>query len=235
MTALLPPLDLAAILWFTALVAVYEFLSMRPRFFDSSIAAAVQRQREAWMIEMSERDNRIMDSQLLGWLVSGNAFFASTTALTIGGLAALLGYGEKARQIFESFPLAAPTSSVLWEIKVIFLMSIMVFAFFKFAWAFRLSHYTVIMMGATPPPSYNREARISHARRVASLLGLVGEHSNRGMRSFYYTIAGLFWFFHPVAFIAATTGVLVILLRRDYWSMSRSILRGEAGGSARGV
>lgn len=223
------PLDLAAIAWFIGFVLTYEIVSMRPRFYDRSIAAAVQKHREDWMVRMSERGNRIVDGQLLGWLVNANAFFASTTALTIGGLAALLGYGDQARLIFTSLPFAAEQSPALWEVKVIFLMTIMIFAFFKFAWAFRLSHYTVIMMGATPEPNAEDAAgRIDHARRAARLLGLVGEHSNQGLRSFYYTIAGLMWFFHPVAFIISTTWVLLILLRRDYLSHSRRILRGDA-------
>jgi uncharacterized membrane protein len=109
-------------------------------------------------------------------------------------------------------------------------MTIMIFAFFKFAWALRLSHYTVIMMGATPEPTGEDSARrLDHAKRTAQLLGLVGEHSNQGLRSFYYTIAGLMWFFHPLAFMAATTWVLLILLRRDFMSHSRSILRGDNG------
>lgn len=224
---LFPPLDLAALAWFLAITISYELASTRTRLYDRSIAAYVQAHRVDWMVNMSARDNRIVDGQLLGWLVNANAFFASTCVITIGGLAALLGYGERARLILEGLPYAAATSSALWEIKVIFLMFIMVVAFFKFAWAFRLSHYTVIMMGATPEPtSPDPEARLDHARRTGALLGLVGAHSNEGLRSFYYTIAGLMWFFHPVAFMIAATWVVLILLRRDFLSHSRAIIHG---------
>ena len=222
-----PLLDLIALGWFVSIIAAYEFISTRPRFYTTSIAAYVQNHRRVWMIEMSNRDNRIVDGQLLGWLVNANAFFASTTVIVIGGLAALLSYGDQARLIVESLPYASQTSTTLWEVKVIFLMMIMIYAFFKFAWAFRLSHYTVMMMGATPAhDSPDAEGRLRHAYRTAELLGLVGSHSNLGLRSFYYTIAGLMWFFNPFAFMVATTWVVIILVRRDFYSHSRAILRG---------
>lgn len=227
---ILPVLDVVALAWFVALVAAYEFISFRPGIHEHSLAAAVQRHRIDWMLCMSARDNRIVDGQLLGWLVNASAFFASTSVIVLGGLAALLGYGDRARLILEALPFASRAGTALWEIKIIFLMIIMVFAFFKFAWAFRLSHYTVIMMGATPPHnSADPAARMDHAERAAALLGLVGEHSNQGIRSFYYTIAGLMWFFHPLAFIAATTWVVAILVRREFWSHSLQIIK---GGSA---
>jgi uncharacterized membrane protein len=34
------------------------------------------------------------------------------------------------------------------------------------------------------------------------------------------------WFFHPVAFIAATTWVMAILIRRDFFSRSRKAIAG---------
>lgn len=221
-------LDLAAVTWFVAIIATYEFVSTRPAIHARSIASYVQEHRRGWMIEMSNRENRIVDGQLLGWLVNANAFFASTSVIVIGGLAALLSYGDKARAIVEALPYAAPSSATIWEIKVIFLMMIMIYAFFKFAWAFRLSHYTVMMVGATPPHDHpDAAARLDHAQRAAELLGLVGWHANLGLRSFYYTIAGLMWFFHPLAFIAAATWVVLILTRRDFFSHSRAILRGS--------
>ncbi len=223
----IPLPDLFALGWFTGLIALYEYISTRPGIYEKSIAAYVQNHRRDWMIEMSRRDNRIVDGQLLGWLVNANAFFASTTVIVNGGLAALLSYGEKAREIVAALPYAENSTATLWEIKVIFLMMIMIYAFFKFAWAFRLSHYTVMMMGATPAhDDPHAKDRLDHAKRTAELLGLVGWHANLGLRSFYYTIAGLTWFFHPIAFIIATTWVVLILTRRDFFSHSRAILKG---------
>lgn len=224
----LPLLDFAAFAWFVAIVGAFEITSAHPRFYPRTIAAAVQKQRDAWMLRMSQSDVRIFDGQLMGWLSNANPFFASTSIIVIGGLGALIGYGEKARAIIDVIPGSAKDSAALWEIKVIFLMALMTFAFFKFAWAFRLSHYTVIMLGAMPEShSADETARLDHAWRTARLLGLVGEHSNRGLRSFYYTIAALMWFYHPLTFIAATTWIVLILVRREYTSTSRGFISGD--------
>ena len=47
--------------------------------------------RRDWMRAFALRDNRIFDSQILGTLRQGTAFFASASLLAIGGGFALLG------------------------------------------------------------------------------------------------------------------------------------------------
>lgn len=221
-------LDIIAFLSFVVLVGGYGLLTGSQRLQRASIVGAVQSQRIRWMENMAVRDSRIVDAQLLASLSQGNAFFASTSAIGIGGLAAMMGSGEKVQGLFERLPYAAKSTPVLWEIKLILLISVFIYAFFKFAWAFRLSHYAAIMIGATPIlDADNRETCQDHAARTAQLIGIAAEHANGGIRSFYYAIAGLFWFFHPLAFMAATAWVMVILVRRDFFSRSRRLIRGE--------
>ncbi len=84
------------------------------------------------------------------------------------------------------------------------------------------------MIGATPIFKVGNEPHCdAHAERTAKLIGIAAEHANSGLRSFYYAIAALAWFFHPWAFVAATTWVLVILIRRDFFSRSRLIIQGN--------
>ena len=58
------------------------------------------------------------------------------------------------------------------------------------------------------------------------MIGYAAEHANSGLRAFYYAIAGMAWFFHPVAFMLATSWILAILIRRDYFSRSRRAIAG---------
>ncbi len=232
----LPFLDTIALLTFICLVLGFEFASERTPLRDKSITQAVHDARRQWMREMSERDVRIFDAQLIGWLSNGNAFFASTSAIAIGGLAALLGASEEIARVLSELPFAVPSTPGLIDLKVLVLIVIMVFAFFKFAWAFRLSHYTVILMGGTPKhddPDIAR--RQHHADQVADLLSIVGEHTNQGMRSFYYAIAGLAWFVHPAGLVLATLLVIAILARREYASRSREIIRKSFDASPPGA
>jgi uncharacterized membrane protein len=219
-----PVFDLAALVWFCTLVCAYWLVTGYEPFANRTIVAAVQRQREEWMRNMARRDNRIVDAQLLGSLSQGNAFFASTSAIAVGGLAAMMGSAEKIQVMLERLPFVA-SPAVLLEIKLLLLITIFIFAFFKFAWAFRLSHYAAIMIGSTPilgegsPDECER-----HALSTARLIGIAAEHTNAGLRSFYYSIAAMAWFFHPLAFTVVATWVLLILVRRDFFSRSRRLL-----------
>ncbi len=219
------PLDLAALAVFFVIFVGYGYISSAGPLRGLSIAGAVQKQRERWMQNMALREVRIVDAHLLGGLAQGNAFFASTSAIIIGGLAAMLGSGDKVQALLERLPLVAQSTAPLFEMKVLLMIAIFAFAFFKFAWAFRLSHYASIMIGATPNfEDGNRSVCEAHARRTARLIGLAAEHANTGLRSFYYAIAAMAWFFHPMALVVATVWVLCILIRRDFFSRSRRLM-----------
>ena len=227
LTDILSPLDAAAILWFLVLVGGYRLIAGRGALRDRSIVGAVQLQRDQWMLTMAHRDNRLMDAILLNGLSQGNAFFASTSAIAIGGLATILGAGDRARAFFDNVPLASPMSPLLWEIKMLFLIGIFVFAFFEFAWAFRLTHYSAIMLGATPILDAGNEAEcVCYARRLARLNGIMADHANSGLRSFYLAVAAFAWFLHPVLFMIATAWVILVLARRDFFSRSRTAIKG---------
>ena len=226
----LSPLDIAALVWFVVMVAAFEIVTNFSRYAGLSLAASVSRQRSAWLNHMAARDQRHFDAILLASLSQSNAFFASTSVLGIGGLAAIMGSGETARQMLVKLPFVSETPPTLWEIKVLFLISILIYAFFKFAWAFRLSHYSVIMFGAMPlcVDDSMLETCRRHGQYAARLLDLAGQHANTGLRSFYYAFAAIAWLFHPLLFILAMTLVFAILMRREFISRAASILADAA-------
>lgn len=217
-------LDLVAFAYFLLAVGLYRLIIGAAGQRGHGMNGAIQAQRVAWMLNMARRaEHRTMDVILLNNLAQGNAFFASTTAIAIGGMAAVMGSGDRAQAALERLPYAAMANPALWELKLVTIMTIFVFAFFKFAWAFRLGHYTAIMIGATPLVARGADTDATcdaHAERTARLAGLSAEHSNSGLRAFYYAIAALAWFYHPIAFIVATTWVVAILARRDFYSRS---------------
>jgi uncharacterized membrane protein len=220
--------DIFAFVWFLATAVGYQIVTKLPSLYPRSITGAIQSHRIAWMRTMALRDNRNSDALLLGVLSNGNAFFASTCAIAIGGLAAIVGSHEKSDGLIERLPSIAKASPLLLEVKVLLLIGVFVYAFFKFAWAFRLTHYTAILIGAMPlPGACEPDLLERHAMNTAALNGLAAEHSNSGLRAFYYAAAALTWFFSPAVFIAATTAVLAILLRRDFFSRSRRIIAGQ--------
>jgi uncharacterized membrane protein len=224
--AIAPPLDLAALAYFSLAVFVYRTIVVRQARSGGGLLGTIQRQRVNWMLNMAKRDQRVLDAILLGSLGQGNAFFASTSAIAVGGLAATLGSGEKLQAMLARLPYTMPAAPMVLEAKQLLIMSIFIYAFFKFAWAFRISHYASIMIGATPhyDPATS-EACTRHAEQTAGLIGIAAEHANSGLRSFYHAIAAIAWFFHPLLFMLATTWVILILARRDFFSRTVRLIR----------
>lgn len=218
-------LDLIAFLWFVVAIGLYRLIGGQEPVERRGIVGGIQAMRIQWMRNMADRENRLLDGVVLQALSNGNAFFASTSALAVGGLMTLVGSGDKARAFIERLPFAAPSSEAMWDTKLALLMAIFIYAFFKFAWAFRLSHYAGVMIGATPIANgANAQECDDYALRTAQLIGIAAEHANSGLRSFHYAIAALAWFYHPLFFIAATTWILLVLIRRDFFSRSKRIV-----------
>ena len=223
-------IDLVAIAWFFGCAAGYNVFATLPAVRKHTIAAAIQHQRIAWMRGATTRPNHAGDAILHNILSQGNAFFTSTSALAIGGLASIVGSGERAQTFLGGIPGAAKASPLMWEVKVLLLISIFAFAFFKFAWAFRLTHYATIMIGAMPNPgTVAPEVAERQAVATATISGLAADHANAGLRSFYYAAAAMSWFLSPWLFMMASTWVLLILARRDFFSHSRQAIL-EASG-----
>ena len=87
---------------------------------------------------MARRENRMLDAILLGSLGQGNAFFASTSAIAVGGLAATIGLRARRLQaLLEHLPYVAPATPFVWEVKQLLIMAHLHLCVLQFAWAFR--------------------------------------------------------------------------------------------------
>jgi uncharacterized membrane protein len=227
------PLDVLALLWFFVCMVAYSVATRHSGIGQFSLLNAIQQQRVRWFANMSRRSDRVVDVLVISNLAGGNSFFASTSIIMLGVLSALFGAGQKAQAIIERLPFAMPSPSVLWDVKIALMMTLFVYAFFKFAWAFRLGHYSMIMMGATPfPTPDNGPDCMNQAMRAARVAGLAAEHSALGLRAYYFAMAAIGWFFSPMMFIATTTLVLIIVMRREYYSRSLAAISGPAPPAA---
>ena len=111
------------------------------------------------------------------------------------------------------------------ELKVGVLALTFVYAFFKFTWSIRQHSYCAILLAAIPPPEKAAEQNgENQVRRLARLSNLAARHFNDGMRAYYFALAELSWFLHPLAFMLATAWVILVLYRREFHSKALSIL-----------
>lgn len=205
----------------------FNAIVFRPRSGRwTSLSRIMVRYRHGWMTEMASRDLRMIDTMIQGSVLQGCTFFASTAILLVGGLIALLGAADRAVGVVRDLPFAVETTRALWEVKVLGLVTVLIYAFFKFAWAHRLYTYCIVVMGATPMEKTPDTPRL--ARRAARLLDLGSLHFDRGIRAYYYTMAAAAWFLHPVLFMVSTVWVTAVLVRREFRSRTRTILASES-------
>ena len=182
----------------------------------------------AWMEEMSRRDVRITDTAIMGGLQNGTAFFASTALIAIGGAATLLRATDDVLRVFSDLPFGLVATRGLWEAKVLGLVVIYGYAFFKFSWSYRLFNYAAILLGATPSAkSPDAEARARAARRAGLMNIEAANHFTRGQRAFFFSFAYLGWFISPLVLIVTTAGIFGIILRRQFYSKARAALEAK--------
>lgn len=219
----IPLVDLVALAAFCAAWIGYALWADRGD--RRTLMARTHEYRRVWMTRMMARDNRIVDTQIITLLVQNISFFASTAILVVGGLMAVLGARDQAMAILSEIPWAADTPPRLWEVKILLLVIVFVYAFFKFTWALRQFNYVAIMIGAAPPPeTAGTSEAVRLVERIARMATRAAEHFNKAMRAFYFGLAALSWFLHPWAFLVATAWVLVVNWRREFRSRSLELL-----------
>lgn len=221
MTSLTFP-DLAAIVWFLGAWIAYSLVIEKSATGRSGLNALMNGYRDEWMERMLARDMRMVDAQVTAALQNGTAFFASTSLIAIGGALTLLRSSEEILVAISQLPFGATSSRDLWDLKMMGLIVIFVYAFFKFAWSYRLFNYFAIMVGAAPPPSEkNSPGAQAFAHRAAHLCADAGRHFNRGQRAFFFALGYLGWFLGPVPLALSTAAILVVMWRRQFASDAR--------------
>jgi uncharacterized membrane protein len=217
--------DVAALIFFALAWGSYHVAIERGVGARPSLNHIMDSYRCRWMEEMAERDSRIVDSAIMASLQNGTAFFASTSLIAIGAVATLLRTTEDVLRIFSEISVGLVPDRGLFEMKVVGLLVIFGYAFFKFAWAYRLFNYTAILIGATPARTFHdRAARDQAVRRASSMSIVAGTHFTRGQRAFFFALAYLGWFMGPWSFLAATAAVLFGMGKRQFSSDAREAL-----------
>jgi uncharacterized membrane protein len=219
---LLLPLDFAAIgilflAWFGIGWRIEHAHADKP-----SVSRLMDTHRRAWMTEMVTRDPRIFDSQMIGHLRQGTAFFASATMLAIGGALALIGNTEPLRTVARDLT-QRDDPALVWEVKLILLLLMISSAFLRYVWAHRLFGYTAVLMAAVPNETTDPMAA-PRAQQAAEICILASRAFTRGMRTTYFALASAAWLLGPIALIAASLATVGMLWRREFTSASRTVL-----------
>ena len=229
---LLPWTDWAALAAYLADWAGYVLFARLRGHQRPSVLATTNAIRRQWMLQATHREVRVVDGVVIQNLSSSPSFFASTTILIIGGLLAVLGTTERASELVREIPFAAHTSVLVFDLKIVLLLMIYVYAFFRFTWSMRQYTFGALMVAAAPEAetldaqgAEGEAWRQAFADRAGRVVGLAAETFNDGLRAYYFAFAAIGWFFSPILFMLATAVVVYILYQREFRSEVLGVLR----------
>jgi len=227
MTELIPPdltlFDRVALSWFLVAWLGYG-LAIHAIPWGGSITMHMNDVRRAWMRTMLGRDNRIADASLIGHTVHSATFFASTTMVALAALLGMLGAFDRSFAALDALAFTAKTSRMLAEAKLLLLVGVFAHTFLKLSWALRQLNYCLALLGAAPPKP-NEAERDRIAEPVATVLSLAIRSFNAGIRGYLFALAVLAWLLGPGAFLLATTGMVLMLLWRQFGSATAAAIR----------
>ena len=228
----IPVIDMAAMAWLLAVWGSYSLVMDRLLSRRVGLNQYMKDVRKVWMLRMLDRDQRITDANLVGHVMQSVSFFASATLLILVGLVGFLGAVDQAHGALSALAFTVKTTKAMFELKVLVLIAIYIFAFLKFTWAIRQFNYSCAVIGAAPPPPIAPAERDVVASHIAELLSLAVSSFNGGLRAYYFSLAVLTWFVQPWLFIAVTAWMFLVLLRRQLLSRTFRAIRGHHEASS---
>ena len=168
-----------------------------------------------------------LDTKTTGAIILANvdrnvSFFASTALLLLASLMSLLTKVSVIQQVINDLPYAYTLNSTQVYIRLLLLISIFVYAYFTLTWSLRQSSFASLMIGAGI--NSGTESAKTYVKLTAKLMDISAHSANQGLRAYYFSLAALTWFYHPLVFLSACIVVLLILYRREFNSATAGIL-----------
>ena len=188
---LLPWHDWAALSTFFCGWVGYALFARKQAGIKPSILAATNRIRRQWMLQTTYREVRVIDGV------------------------------SNASELVREIPFAARTTVLVFDLKIVLMLAIFVYAFFRFTWSMRQYTFGALLVASAPEAEQFQSLALSRdefADRAGCVVGLAAETFNDGLRAYYFAFAAVSWFLSPLAFVLATGGVIYILYQREFHS-----------------
>lgn len=210
-------IDILALTVFFVSWSGYTWFARRKAKTTDCIARSMHQHRIHWMYEVITRELRVGEASLLANLERNIAFFASSTLLIIAGILALFSKVDTLESVLKSFPYAEAPDHFLIQIQLSLLAFIFVLSFFQFTWSMRQYGFVNVMIGAAPIDLAGENKKLrSYAMQMAIVQDQAAHSYNYGLRSYYFALAAMCWFFHPVLFMLMSLWVVYTLYNREF-------------------
>jgi uncharacterized membrane protein len=210
-------LDWFALAWFVICWFGYEQVVERGWSRRTTLHEETHRLRLGWGRVMVKRNQRIVDSALIGNLLPSLSFYANTSIYIIAALFAALGTLDQLMTAASELPFSRALSREATELKLLILLGVFVIAYFKFTWSLRQFNLLSITLGAIPHDAGDDELEL-HAKKFAAVNSCAGDDFNRGLRAYYFGMAVMSWMVSAWLFIFSTVVIVVVLARREFSS-----------------
>ncbi|MEY8214082.1 MAG: DUF599 domain-containing protein [Colwellia sp.] len=195
----------------------YTVFARRKAKTTDCIARSLHQHRIHWMYEVISREVRVSEAALLANLERNIAFFASSTLLILAGVFTLFAQVETLEIVISSLPFSADVNHLAIQLKLSLLAFIFVISFFQFTWSMRQYGFLNVMIGATPfDRSGKNENLIAYAKQMAIVQDQAAHSYNYGLRSYYFALAAMCWFFHPFLLVFMSLWVVYTLYTREF-------------------
>ena len=216
--------DMFALSWFVVCWIGYTLFARTRGSNVPTIPSTLSRLRGCWLEKLIERDIRIADMAALSALQRNVTFFASSTILILAGLLTVLGSTTEAIELAKDLPFFETVSRELWELKLLLLIWIFIYAFFKYSWSVRQYNFAIVLISGAPNPDDSIEEKQRFIEHANKLLNTANNSFNYGLRAYSFALAALGWFVQPWLLVITSTWVVAILYRREFHSRSLSAM-----------
>jgi uncharacterized membrane protein len=220
-------LDLFVLVWFLASWVGYAVFAQRKSGTEPSLVVALRLYRREWARQILSHDNRIADVAAFNSLLASATFFASTAMLILGGLVAMLGTTDRFVDIVAELPFGRAESEGFSRIKIILVIGIYVYTFFKFTWSIRQYQFCTVLVGAAPVTKEPNE-HDDYVDTLTKVASHAAEDFNQGLRAFYFSLAAVAWFVHPWLSVLGSVLVVYVLHQREFRSRTLHALTGPS-------
>ena len=91
----------------------------------------------------------------------------------------------------------------------------------RISWCMRQYNFAAVLVGSAPTlgeRNVTEQERKAFAERTARVISMAANQFNQGLRAYYFGMATLAWFINPWFFMLVSTGVVLVLYRREFHS-----------------
>jgi uncharacterized membrane protein len=218
-------LDIAALAVFLAAWLFYQPILKRLSHRGGVINTDMTVVRRRWMANMAARENRFLDSQLMGHVLSSASFFASANLVVIAAAAGALFKSSDTYRTVAHLTAADSGPRWLFDMKLALVVAALARGLLDLIWAIRQMNYTLAAIGAAPPPSSPPQVIRDYGAAAAQVLNPALSSFNNGVRGYYFALSAAAWLLGPWAMMAAVIAAVALLFWRQVGSSSSEGLR----------